>query len=487
MIKTNEINYNHKWYIMAAVAMSSFLAGIDGSIVNVALPTLVDVLQTNFAIVQWVVLAYLLTITTLILGIGRLADIRGKKSLYSAGFVLFTIGSVLCGLAPTISWLIGFRVLQAIGAALTIALAMAIITESFPSTERGRALGIIGAVVSTGYIVGPTIGGFLIDLLSWRWIFFINLPVGLLGIWLALRYIPAIPSKGGQTFDYWGNTTLFISLFALLSALTLGQEHGFNDSLVWLMLTTWLAFLIIFIVIELNTNQPMLDLTIFHNSRLTIGLITLFLSSIALTGSFILLPFYLQNIMGYGTLQVGVLLIVVPLGLGITSPISGALSDRFGTSPIIMMGLILQLIGYYGITLLTTETTILNYILYLLPIGLGVGIFVSPNSSAIMGAALPQQLGIVSSLQSASRALGKSIGVAIIGAVWAIRVFFHAGETVHGGVTAASTNAQMVALQETFSGLVVIIVVALILNIWGIIQERHLQKKGLSVLKRQLL
>src|SRR5262245_40098666 len=170
------VDYSRKWYVMAAVAMSIFLATLDGSIVNVALPTLVRDLNTNFATVQWVVLAYLLTQATLLLGIGRLGDMIGKKPIFNAGFVVFTVGSVLCGLAPSVYWLIGFRVVQAIGAAMTLALGAGIMTEAFPAKERGKALGLIGTVVSVGVVLGPTLGGIIIEAASWHWIFFVNLP-----------------------------------------------------------------------------------------------------------------------------------------------------------------------------------------------------------------------------------------------------------------------------------------------------------------------
>ena len=162
------VDYSRKWYVMAAVAMSIFLGTIDGSIVNIALPTLVKELNTGFATVQWVVLAYLLGISTLILSTGRLGDMIGKKPVYTTGFVVFTAGSVLCGLAPTVYWLIAFRVVQSVGASMTMALGLAIVTEAFPPSERGKALGIGGAIVSVGIVVGPTLGGLIIDALSWR-------------------------------------------------------------------------------------------------------------------------------------------------------------------------------------------------------------------------------------------------------------------------------------------------------------------------------
>ncbi|HMR65058.1 MAG TPA: MFS transporter, partial [Anaerolineae bacterium] len=197
-MEQQNIDYSRKWYIMAAVSMSIFLATIDGSIVNVALPTLVRELQADFATVQWVVLAYLLTQSTLLLGVGRLGDMVGKKPIYVSGFVVFTIGSVLCGLSPTVGWLIGFRVLQALGAAMMLALGAAIVTEAFPPYERGKALGIIGTSVSIGVVVGPTLGGILLQTLSWHWIFFVNLPVGIVGTAMALRFIPAFRPKGRQ-------------------------------------------------------------------------------------------------------------------------------------------------------------------------------------------------------------------------------------------------------------------------------------------------
>ena len=476
MTETNEINYDYKWYVMASVAMSIFLATIDGSIVNVALPTLVRELQSDFPTVQWVVLAYLLTITTLILSVGRLADIRGKKPLYNAGFVVFTLGSVLCGLAPTVYWLIGFRVLQGVGAALIMALGMAIVTESFPPTERGKAIGITGGIVSIGIIAGPTLGGLLIEWLSWHWIFFVNLPIGLLGTWMAWRYVPAVKPAGGQKFDYWGGLTLFISLFALLLALTLGQDRGFSDGLILLLFGAWFIFTLLFIVIELNTAQPMIHLSLFRNRLFSINLITGFMSFIAISGTFILLPFYLEDVLGYDVAQVGLLLAVVPVALGVLSPISGTLSDRFGSRPIIVIGLILLLIGYYTISTLNAQTTAAGYILRLLPLGLGMGIFMSPNNSAIMGAASRQQLGIVSGLLSISRTLGQTVGIAVLGAIWAGRVFYHVGQTLPGGATAAPAPAQVVALQDAFFGLIFMIALALALSIWGFVQERRDQQ-----------
>jgi EmrB/QacA subfamily drug resistance transporter len=419
------------------------------------------------------VLAYLLTITTLILSVGRLADMKGKKPLYATGFVVFTVGSLLCGLASNVYWLIAFRVLQGLGASMTMALGMAIITEAFPPTERGKAIGITGAIVSIGIIAGPTLGGILIDALSWHWIFFVNLPIGILGTMMALRFVPATQPTGGQHFDYGGAATLFIGLFALLLALTLGQDLGFSDGRILALFATWAIFTTIFIFIEWQAEQPMIDLHLFQNQLFSINLITGIISFIAIAGTFILLPFYLENVLGYDVSHVGFLLAVVPVALGLTSPLAGSLSDRFGTRPIAVIGLVLLVIGYAAMSTLDDQTTTLGYILRLLPIGLGMGIFMSANNSAIMGAAPRSQLGIVSGLLSISRTLGQVIGIAILGAVWAARVFYHAGQTLPGGATTAPPDVQIAALQDTFTGMIIFMTVALGLGLWGLNRERQ--------------
>jgi len=467
------VDYSRKWYVMAAVAMGVFLATIDGSIVNVALPTLVRAFGTEFAIVQWVVLAYLLTVTTLMLSVGRLGDMIGKKPLYAAGFVVFTLGSVLCGLAPSVYWLIGFRVLQAVGAAMLMALGMAIVTEAFPPSERGRALGISGTMVSIGIVVGPVLGGLLIGALSWHWIFFVNLPVGIVGTWMVIRFVPALNPAGGQRFDLAGALTLFLCLMALLMALTLGQRKGFTDILVLALLAASLAFLALFITIERRIQYPMIDLGLFRDRLFNINLVTGFVIFVCMSGTIILMPFYLENVLGYAPRSVGLLLAIVPIAVGITAPISGALSDRLGTRPITVAGLLILLLGFSAVSTLSAGTTALGYVLRFLPIGIGIGVFQSPNNSAVMGAVPRTRLGIASGLLSVTRTLGQTTGIAALGALWASRVVQRAGGVLPGGATSAPAAAQVVGLNDTFTIVVILIALALSLAVWGLIQERR--------------
>ncbi|MBN1347802.1 MFS transporter [candidate division KSB1 bacterium] len=469
---SSEIDYSRKWHVMAAVGMGIFLATIDGSIVNVALPTLVREMDTQFAVVQWVVLSYLLTLATLMLSIGRLADIIGKKSIYASGFVVFTIGSLLCGFEKTIYWLIAFRVFQGVGAVMMIALGMGILTEAFPPKERGKALGTSGAIVSIGIILGPTLGGILIDALSWHWIFFVNIPVGIIGTIMVIKFVPRTSPAKGQRFDFAGAVTLFISMLAFLLAFTFGQKFGFSDYKIIMLFSTWFLFFTLFLISQLKIKQPMIELGIFRNSLFSINLFTGFITFISSAGVVLLMPFYLENVLKYNPSHVGLLLAVVPISAGIFSPFSGMLSDRVGTRKIASAGLLILLIGYISLITLNEQTTALGYILRFLPVGIGIGVFQSPNNSAIMGVAPKEKLGIISSLLSTTRTLGQTSGIAVIGAFWAFRTAAYAGASFGRGAMRADSSAQVGALKDTFTAVAIIMSLAFLLSIWALIQER---------------
>jgi EmrB/QacA subfamily drug resistance transporter len=467
------IDYNRKWLVLASVGMGIFLGTIDSSIVNIALPTMVNYFKTDFAIVQWVVLAYLLTLTTLMLSMGRLADMFGKKPIYTLGIILFTIGSLSCGLSPSIYLLIAARVFQGIGATMVTSLGMAIITESFPGKERGMALGINSAIVSVGIVLGPTLGGFILQNLSWHWIFFVNLPVGVIGTLMVLRFVPNYRPQGGQKFDYPGSVTLFIALLSLLIGLTIGQDRGFLEPIVLILFLISILFAAIFIYIELHSRQPLIEMEYFKNRSLRINLMTRLLSFLSLAGATLLMPFYLENVLGYNPQQTGLMLLVTPITVGIVAPISGTLSDRFGTRTISVIGLGMLVFGAYCITTLDANTTTIGYLLRFIPIGIGSGMFQSPNNSAIMGTAARERLGIMSGIVSISRTLGQTIGIALLGAVWASRTFYHAGKVFSEGATQAPALAQVAGQQDTFRGVIFLLLLGFGLGIWGLLDERH--------------
>jgi EmrB/QacA subfamily drug resistance transporter len=476
-MQNQDIDYRFKWYILASVGMGIFLGTIDGSIVNIALPTMVDYFNTDFSTVQWVVLAYLLTVTTLMLSIGRLADIRGKKPIYTLGFIIFTVGSLFSGLSTSVYLLIASRVFQGIGATMVTSLGMAIITEAFPPQERGRALGISGALVSVGIVLGPTLGGFIIQHLSWHWIFFVNLPIGVIGTLMVIRFVPDFRPKGGQTFDLAGAITLFISLMALLIGLTIGQNQGFNNLTVFILLAVFAIFLLIFIQIELRVHNPMLDMQIFKNALLSINLVTGFITFFAMSGTLILMPFFLEGVLKYDPQQAGLLLSVLPLALGLVAPLSGALSDRVGSRPITAIGLAVLVGGYILVSTLSAQTNTLGYILCFFPVGLGTGIFQSPNNSAIMGTAPRERLGIVSGMLAITRTLGQTTGIAVLGALWAAQTYSHAGKIYSGGATQAPALDQILGLHDTFRLVVIIMAFGLLLAMWALVMEYNRRHK----------
>jgi len=466
---------NQKWYVLAAVAISTFLSTVDGSIVNVALPTLVRELESSFSVAQWVILAYLLTLTVLLLTVGRLGDMLGKKPLYTTGIAIFTIGSLLCGLAPTIHWLIGFRIVQAVGAAMALALGMAIVTEAFPADERGKALGLIGTVVSIGIIVGPTLGGIILDAYTWRWIFFVNLPVGLLGIYLALRYIPFSRPPGKQRFDFPGAITLGICLLVLLLALTWGQQLGFDDGRILGLFLLFGLLFCLFLYLEWHSTQPMIDMRLFRSLTFSLGLLLGMLAFVAVAGTTLLLPFYLNNMLGLPLRQVGLMMALIPIFLGVAAPLSGTLSDRLGTRPIATVGLAVAVTSYLLMSRFNLDTRLLGYALSVSLLGLGMGIFQSPNNSAVMGSAPPTRLGVASGLLGMSRTLGQITGIAVLGAFWAARVTNHSGAIPPGGATTAPVADQVAALQETFLVMAVLVSIALLISVLTLFQEHRMR------------
>ncbi len=467
-----EGDFSRRWQVLIAVGMGVFLATIDASIVNVALPTLVRSFDTQFAVVQWVPLAYMLTLATLILSMGRLGDLHGKKRIYTIGMIVFTIGSALCGLAPGVYWLVCFRVLQGIGASMMAAVGAAIVTEAFPATERGKALGTIGGIVSIGIITGPVLGGLLIDAVSWHWIFFVNIPVGVVGTVMVLRFVPTTEPAAGQPFDFVGAGLLFAGVLCFLLALTLGQTLGFGAPPIVALFAGSAVALALFGYVEVSRPAPMVNLRMFRNGLLSVGLVSGFLAFVATAGVVLLMPFYLENVLGYSPHQVGLLLAVVPVSAGVVSPVSGTLSDRFGTRPIATLGMAVMLVGYLSLTTLRADTTALGYVMRFFPVGLGMGIFQSPNNSAILGAARRHELGIVSGLLSITRSLGQTSGIAVVGALWAARVSRYSGAAFAIGPTRTNLDAQVLGLHDALSAIAAIIGLGLLVNI-GTLRRRR--------------
>ena len=452
---------------MLGVGLGVLMFTIDTSIVNIALPTLVKVFHTNFATIQWVVLSYLLVVTALVLGAARLGDMVGKKQLYLFGLVLFTFSSLLCGLAPGEGWLIGFRALQGLGAVMISGLGAAIVTEVFPRSERGRAVGIIGAVVSLGIALGPTVGGFLIGISDWRAIFLVNVPIGIFATFVVFRSVPpSTINPVQQKFDGLGALIMTVTLVCFALGMTEGQNHGFGSPRTLALLAIATVGLISFIWVESRIKQPMLDLRLFRNLQFSLSLLTAVLVFIALAGVIFIAPFFLELVLHYPTQKVGLLLAVSPVLGGIVAPFSGNLSDRFGPRIISLIGLLLMTVGCLAISTFNTHLTELGYIVRVAPFGIGLGMFQSPNNSAILGEVPPERLGIASGLLSLSRTLGQTTGLAVMGTLFAVLTLSFASAV---DVTTAPVEALVFGFQGTFriAALLLLSAAALIAFLWG--------------------
>jgi EmrB/QacA subfamily drug resistance transporter len=474
-----QIDYSHKWWVLLSMAMGTFLSTIDGSIVNVALPTLQTDLHTSFAIVQWVIVGYLLVVASLILGIARLADMIGKKHIYMTGMAVFVTGSALCGLAPSIGLLIAFRVFQGCGAVMIQALGMGIVTENFPPTERGRALGVMGTFVSLGISLGPTLGGLLIGAVSWRAIFLVNLPVGMTGLLLVHRFVPDWRPPGGQRFDPWGAVIVLVTLLALALGLTLGPTTGWGSASILALLIGSGIGLVVFVIVELHLDQPMIDFTLFHDPLFSIGLATTFVVFIVMAGQGLLIPFYLEEVRHLDPIRTGLFLTVVPAALGLTAPVAGLLSDRYGSRGIVLIGLVVTVGGCLTISTLKADTSTIGYVVRLLPLGFGVGLFQSPNNSAVMGSVPRHRLGLTSGLLALSRNFGQTTGIPLIGAIYASQVLSAAHLPSGGNVTGAPPWAIAQGVGTAFlvaAGLTVLAVALAAVAFW--MDRRRAQTVG---------
>ena len=445
--------------------MAIFLGTIDGTIVNVALPTLVDEFGTTFAVAQWVALGYLLTQTTLILGIGRLGDMIGKKWIFTAGFGVFTLGSLFAAFSPTVGILIGARIFQAVGAAMIFALGFAIITEAFPPSERGKALGVTSTMASIGIMAGPIIGGFILEAASWPWIFLVNIPLGIAGTLTAIRFVPNTKPAGGQRFDFLGAFLFFVALLTLMLGLTSGQEIGFSNPInLTLFVVSGVSF-VAFVIVERRIDDPMLDLSLFDDRDVSVNLITGFIVFFALAGLLLIAPFYLTDVIGLSPRSIGLVLAAVPITMGITSPIAGSSSDRIGTRPVTVLGLIIMVVGYVvaGFVLEGATTALAIFVVGLI-VGLGVGIFHAPNNSGVLGSVPQERLGVASGILTINRVTGTVTGMAVLGTLWAARTVVYAG----GGTAAdAPASAQAAGFSDTMTAGAALLAGALLLAIWA--------------------
>ncbi|HEY7347088.1 MAG TPA: MFS transporter [Ktedonobacterales bacterium] len=440
----------NKWAVFGIVAIGIFMATLDSSIVNISLPSISAYFQTPLnGLVEWVIIAYLITIASVLLTFGRLADIFGRKMLWMLGLGSFTLGSALCGAAPSLLLLVVFRALQGIGGALLMANSTAMLVRAFPESERGRVLGLNSVSVSLGISAGPTLGGLITTSLSWRWIFYVNLPLGILGLvltWIVLK--EPLRLRGRQRFDPWGAALLSAGITAIMLALSFGEERGWFSALIIGLFVGGFLPLVAFVFAEGRVAEPIIDLRLFHNRLFAAANLSGLLSFFALTAVSFLLPFYLENLRHFPTYTAGLLLTPIPLAVSLIAPISGRLSDHFGSRVLSSAGLATSTFGLWLLTGLEADSSIFSIIWRLVVTGIGIGLFQSPNNSAVMGTVPREQRGIGGGFLATVRVVGQSLSVAVAGAV-----FGGLGASQAGQILANAANlstVEITTLQTTF-------------------------------------
>ena len=437
-----------RWWVLVTIGIGTFMSALDGSVVNTLLPVLSRELHTGIAAIEWVTTIYLLVISGLLLSVGRAGDMFGHRHLYLAGFVIFVIGSALCGLAGSSHMLIALRALQATGAAMLYATAPAILTRTFPATQRGRALGAQGTFTYLGLTAGPSLGGWLAGAFGWRSVFYINVPVGLVAILLAIRSIaPDRVRQQGERFDFGGAAAFTAGLVALLLALDQGHAWGWGSPRIVGLLVAAVVVLAAFVRIESRRESPMLDLTLFRRRVFSAATVSALLNYMCVYAVLFVLPFLLIQGRGLSVQRAGLVLTAQPIVMAIVAPISGTLSDRIGSRGLATAGMLVLAAGLAWLAVLARGGSLTSIAAALAVVGLGVGTFVSPNNSALMGAAPGYRQGIASGVLATARNVGMALGVGFAGAVFTT-VVAHAAVPADGlaaGVRASLFGAAIVA------------------------------------------
>lgn len=447
----------YKWQVMLAVTVGVFMTTIDSSIVNIALPGIGHDFGAQLTSVEWVSIAYVVSVTGFLPAMGRLSDMRGRKRMYVTGFAVFTVASGLCALSPTLGFLIGARALQALGGAMMYANSMAIIAEAFPPQERGRAMGIIGSMVSVGLTLGPTLGGLLVGLLSWHAIFTINLPIGALGVILASRLLQDDRVHHSGHFDAAGAVLLLVALVTLSLGLTQAPQVGWTSPMILALLAVAVASGAAFVAVERRAPEPAVDLGLLRNRVFAAGNISLLLTFMASFTSVLLAPFYFQRLRGMSPQEAGLFLTVVPLVQFVVAPFAGSLSDRIGAAVLAPIGLAIAGVGFLLISGLTATSSVFEIVSRTAVMGVGFGLFQAPNSSAVMTAAPRHRFGVASSFLALMRSLGMAVGLALSGAIFTSReaAYLSQGLTAPAAFVGGFRDAHVVAAGICFAAMLV--------------------------------
>lgn len=401
------------------VCLGLFLAALNQRAVLVSLPTLTRDFQTDLTTIQWTILAYDLTLIGLVLTMGRLGDLFGRRGMYASGYLLFVCGSTLCGLSQSPAQLIAFRILQGIGGSMIVANGRAILTVVFPAEQRGKALGFSSMAFHVGFLTGPTLGGFLIDTIGWRWNFYINIPFGLLGAYLAWKMLEEKERKKEPVkIDFLGACLLLITTTSLLYAMNQLSHLDLYDATVLIFALFSLTTLLLFVWTELQAETPILSLSLFRSRLFSAGILSFFFITAAELGIEFLLPFYLQIVMGFTPTQMGWIIIANSAVIIMVAPLAGRLSDRLGSRLLCTVGASCTLIGQFLVASLKVDSTVARIVISLALSGLGWAVFNSPNQSAILGAVPQDKVGAAAGVSATAGRIGAAMGTALAATIF---------------------------------------------------------------------
>lgn len=411
-----------KWKKFLIVAVGVFMSTLDSSMVNIALPAVMRHFHSPMHATEWVVLAYLLTITATLLFWGHLGDRFGRGRVYGAGMLLFALGSLACAAAPGLPGLVIARFGQGLGAAMMMATGPAIIRDSFPPEQLGRSLGLVGVAVSLGLMSGPGLGGLLLHFFSWRALFYLTVPIGLLFSLLAARYLPRERAAGGAAIDWPGSLLLAALLCLTTLLLTRLADDDWSPGTVILLAAPLAPLLAGFLTVERRVRHPLLPLDIFNDRIFCLGIVSAALSFVNLFGAIILTPFYLDRLRGLAPSEIGLVMMAIPGAIMLMSPLAGWLSDHLDRGRLASLGLLVSAGAMFTLTATRADTGLIGLSGRLALLGVGQALFLSPNSAAVLARTPLNRTGTAAALLATARNLGMLLGISLVTLVFA-RIF----------------------------------------------------------------
>ena len=464
---------NYKWWAFSAVAVGGFTSALDQLSVTVALPTIAEHFGSDLPTAQWMIVGYGLTVSVMLLPMGRLGDIVGRKQVYLAGFLIFVLCAALAGSSQNIAILILARVIQGCGAAMIQSTGRAMIIPIFSSEERGKVLGAQMSVTGAGAIAGPALGGLLVSTLGWQWVFFINVPAGILALVAVFLLVKQSHSPEGSPrsqFDWLGSALSIGTLVAFLLAITNGYRIGWLSPPILAGAVIFLVLLALFVWWELRTTAPMLDLRLFRLRSFSLGTTAAYLSFLGIFPIFFLMPFYFQNVRGYSPGEIGLIMVPSFLGMIVMAPVGGVLSDRYGWRPFKVGGLAFSVVGLAILSQIGEDSELGLVMTGMILQGCGMGIFGSPNTNAVLSAVDQSRYGVVSAFLGLLRNSASVISTAVATAIVTVTMV-SMGYPPSLEAVSEAPDAFVLGLRRTYIVLVFLLLLAMALSLGKVKQD----------------